>query len=274
MLSLRQCRRATFGAHQEFQPARAKLYARLPNGHHRSTPVCSTSSGNTSKALVADPCTPAASSAAVSPAPAETVPQPSSSADEARQLVDQVLKTIEGTDSGLQISPQARAHVDALLERLEVLGAAQQPRPLDNPLLWGNYNVAYTSVGKSQEHGEPAGGRFRGRIGRALFRTAGLFQSVLKPDLATNKVEFRLFGFLPGYVGLRGKVLPQGDTGDTVQVLFEPPMLSIANRLHLKIGRFSSVVLTTTYLDERVRLGRGSRGSLFVFTRGGAADEA
>lgn len=33
-----------------------------------------------------------------------------------------------------------------------------------------------------------AGGRFRGKIGRALFRTAGLFQSVLQPDIATNKV--------------------------------------------------------------------------------------
>jgi hypothetical protein len=39
-------------------------------------------------------------------------------------------------------------------------------------------------------------------------------------------------------------------------------------------GPPSSVQLTTTYLDERIRLGKGSRGSLFVFTRGGAADEA
>jgi hypothetical protein len=39
-------------------------------------------------------------------------------------------------------------------------------------------------------------------------------------------------------------------------------------------GPPSSVQLSTPYLDERVRLGKGSRGSLFVFTRGGAADEA
>ncbi len=32
--------------------------------------------------------------------------------------------------------------------------------------------------------------------------------------------------------------------------------------------------LTTPYLDERVRVGRGSRGSLFLFTRGGTADQA
>ncbi len=34
------------------------------------------------------------------------------------------------------------------------------------------------------------------------------------------------------------------------------------------------MVLSTTYLDERVRLGKGSKGSLFVFTRGGAAEQA
>lgn len=32
--------------------------------------------------------------------------------------------------------------------------------------------------------------------------------------------------------------------------------------------------LATTYLDERVRLGKGSRGSLFVFERSAAADAA
>jgi hypothetical protein len=34
-----------------------------------------------------------------------------------------------------------------------------------------------------------AGGRFRGSIGRALFRTTGVYQSVLEPDIATNKVQ-------------------------------------------------------------------------------------
>jgi hypothetical protein len=127
-----------------------------------------------------------------------------------------------------------------------------------------------------------AGGRFRGRIGRTLFQTAGLFQSVLEPDIATNKVRrqgagcwrglqghthcylhvcsccapcapnealanmlvlpacvqvsFKLFGLLPGFVGLRGKVVPVGDTGDTVRVLFEPPVLSLGGCIHLRIG--------------------------------------
>ena len=57
------------------------------------------------------------------------------------------------------------------------------------------------------------------------------------------------------------------------QVFFDSPVLSLGG-IHTRIGPPSSVVLKTTYVDERVRLGRGSRGSLFVFTRGGAADEA
>ena len=42
-----------------------------------------------------------------------------------------------------------REAVDSCLERLELLGSRQQPRPLANPLLWGNYDVAYTSTGRA-----------------------------------------------------------------------------------------------------------------------------
>ena len=59
-----------------------------------------------------------------------------------------------------------------------------------------------------------------------------------------------------------------------MQVAFEPPRVSLPGGVNLAVGPTSSVVLTTTYLDDRVRLGRGSRGSSFVFTRGGAADDA
>lgn len=101
----------------------------------------------------------------------------------------------------------------------------------------------------------------------------------------THTVAFKLFGLFGGAVGLRGKVVPiaagephgQGRTAgdqDTVRVLFEPPVLSLGNALHFRIGPPSSVQLQTTYLDERVRLGLGSRGSVFVFVRGGDADAA
>ncbi len=58
------------------------------------------------------------------------------------------------------------------------------------------------------------------------------------------------------------------------QVFFEPPKMTLGRDINLRIGPESSVQLTTTYLDERLRLGRGSRGSRFVFIRGGYADDA
>lgn len=59
-----------------------------------------------------------------------------------------------------------------------------------------------------------------------------------------------------------------------VQVSFEPPRVSLPGGISLAVGPTSSVVLSTTYLDERVRLGKGGRGSRFVFTRGGACEHA
>lgn len=60
------------------------------------------------------------------------------------------------------------------------------------------------------------------------------------------QVSFKLFGLLPGAVGLRGRVIPVpegqphglGTAGqrDTVRVLFEPPVLSLGDSLHFRIG--------------------------------------
>lgn len=46
---------------------------------------------------------------------------------------------------------------------------------LSDSRIFGNYNVAYVSSGSS-ERSNPAGGRFRGRLGRAFFRRGFFFQ--------------------------------------------------------------------------------------------------
>jgi hypothetical protein len=192
------------------------------------------------------------------------------------EAVDRLLALVAGGEDAMP--PAARAEADALIARLEAAGA---PRPLENPLIFGDYVVAYVSVGNRQL-GAPAGGAFRGTLGRALFSTRLLAQSVLKPDVVTNYVGFALLGGIPGGVGLRGRLVsvpesPGGaDDAATAKVFFDAPVLSlnVLGGLHARIGPPSTVVLTTTYLDERVRLGRGSRGSRFVFARGGAAAEA
>ncbi len=89
-----------------------------------------------------------------------------------------------------------------------------------------------------------AGGRFRNRVGRALFATTGLFQSCLQPDLCVNQVAFRLFGVLAGSVALRGKILPLTDAGDDDTVVRQPlvplPSRSVATRFQcLAQGCFS-----------------------------------
>lgn len=51
-----------------------------------------------------------------------------------------------------------------------------------------------------------------------------------------------------------------------IQVVFEPPELKVGG-LEFTYGGESEVKLEITYVDEKIRLGKGSRGSLFVFQR-------
>eukprot|EP00240_Pyramimonas_obovata_P005881 CAMPEP_0118921330 /NCGR_PEP_ID=MMETSP1169-20130426/661_1 /TAXON_ID=36882 /ORGANISM="Pyramimonas obovata, Strain CCMP722" /LENGTH=337 /DNA_ID=CAMNT_0006862043 /DNA_START=68 /DNA_END=1081 /DNA_ORIENTATION=- len=179
-------------------------------------------------------------------------------------LVDDVLERIKDSDSGAALAEEERASVDDMLDRLEEVG---DKAPLDNPLLWGNYNVSYVSAGKSQQ-GNPAGGRFRGKLGKALFQTTVLEQNLYAPDVVVNKVGFKLLGFIPGQVTLKGSVTPEpADQKLWVRAKFEPPQIAFMGLPSVSIGPKSSVVLATQYLDERIRLGKGSRGSYFVFTR-------
>lgn len=53
-----------------------------------------------------------------------------------------------------------------------------------------------------------------------------------------------------------------------IQVIFEPPELKVGS-LGFQYGGESEVKLEITYVDEKIRLGKGSRGSLFVFLRQG-----
>lgn len=73
------------------------------------------------------------------------------------------------------------------------------------------------------------------------------------------QVSFKLFGLLPGAVALRGKVLPvpagqphgltTAGERDTVRVLFEPPVLSLGDALHFRIGEHG--VVADTHMHTR-----------------------
>ena len=244
------------------------------------------------------------------------------SAADADAAVAEVLATIADTDSGRNVTPEQRRATDANIALLEAVGATQTPNALNNPLIFGDYDVSYVSTG-GRQIGNPAGGRFRGGLGSALFRTVGLEQNLYEPDVVVNRVAFLVFGLIPGEVVLQGTFAPveveaetaaeaaaardaarerdgvgatksakaekkrardgafavardaenekyAGD-GMTVRAHFESPRITLGGLPAFSVGPKSSVVLSTTYLDEDVRLGKGSRGSLFVFARKSAA---
>lgn len=162
----------------------------------------------------------------------------------------------------------------------------------DDPLLIGNYNVSYTSIGNRQKNngGEPAGGGYRSAFGGLFFEVKDLFQNILREAdgqlRAVNMVHGRLLGLIPFYVVLYGvaRLLTQEHRDNllrkfgsamspsAVQAKFEPPLLCFGNprsplSLALRVGVPSSVVLDTPYVCSKVRLGIGSRGSKFIFVR-------
>lgn len=182
--------------------------------------------------------------------------------------VGAVLAMIADSDGGMKMKAEERAKVDGLLEDLGRDGLKCAVNPNDDEKIFGYYDVSYVSVGPNQV-GQPAGGRFRSPLGRFLFKTIGLEQNLFEPNNIENRVAFTLFGCLPGEVTLEGTFAPlEGkDDGRTVEARFGPPGISIAGGPKLRIGPKSKVVLSTTYLDDDVRVGKGSRGSLFVFKR-------
>ncbi len=205
-------------------------------------------------------------------------------------LSSQLLDLIADTDLGVAAPPQRREEIAEVIESLEAawkgtdaFSAAQRP------LLLRECEVVYVGQ-NSSVRANAAGGKYRGRLGRLLFRTDALFQHVLAPPddggdgySAVNVISFRLFGCIPGSVvlpgrweraaaqeldALRGKS-PRALSSNTVRVGFDPPRVSFGREggvLSLRLGPSSTVALDCTYLDERLRVARGgSSGTIFVF---------
>lgn len=101
---------------------------------------------------------------------------------------------------------------------------------------------------------------------------------------AVNVISLSAFrDFFPIHVILRGdayalseqersdialkRSTPGGLSSKTVRADFDPPRIVLGRLFNIAIGPTSSVILDTPYCDERVRLGKGSRGSWFVFER-------
>ncbi|GJP52072.1 hypothetical protein CLOM_g11177 [Closterium sp. NIES-68] len=188
-------------------------------------------------------------------AKANVVTSAAATDSEASELVDKLLSMVNDTDRGAAMSDEGRAAVTAIVEQLEAVGLEE---PLKSPLVFGAWEVAYTSRPTA------AGGYYRSIIGRKLPRSKDLVQTIYPPNGVDNLVEFDALSLIPGSISLKGKFEPLDNKW--VRAVFEAPNLALGP-LKFSYGGESSVRLSVSYLDERVRIGRGSQGSIFVFAR-------
>ncbi|KAK9291576.1 hypothetical protein L1049_019525 [Liquidambar formosana] len=170
-------------------------------------------------------------------------------------LVSSILSKVTQTDRGVSLTNEEHKAVAELAQELRKHCVDE---PVKCPLIFGEWDVVYCSNPTSP------GGGFRSAFGRLVFKTKEMIQIVESPNIVRNKVSFSALGFLDGEVSLRGelKVLDE----KWIQVVFEPPELKVGG-MEFQYGGESEVKLEITYIDDKIRLGKGSRGSLFVFRR-------
>ncbi|KAJ6697645.1 hypothetical protein OIU79_011244 [Salix purpurea] len=170
-------------------------------------------------------------------------------------LVASILSKVTETDRGVLLTKEQQEEVTQVAQELQKYCVAA---PVKCPLIFGEWDVVYCSNPTSP------GGGYRSALGRLFFRTREMIQAVEAPDTVRNKVSFSALGFLDGEVSLKGKLKALDDSW--IQVIFEAPQLKVGS-LEFQYGGESEVKLQITYIDEKIRLGKGSRGSLFVFQR-------
>ncbi|XP_021729288.1 probable plastid-lipid-associated protein 8, chloroplastic [Chenopodium quinoa] len=177
------------------------------------------------------------------------------SPNNAGDLVSDILSKVTETDRGVLLTKEEQKEVGEIAEELQKYCVNA---PVKCPLIFGEWDVVYCSNPTSP------GGGYRSAIGRLVFKTNEMIQVIEAPDTVRNKVSFSAFGFLDGEVSLKGKLIALDESW--IQVIFEAPELKVGG-LEFQYGGQSEVKLQITYVDKKVRLGKGSRGSLFVFQR-------
>ncbi|XP_054796433.1 probable plastid-lipid-associated protein 8, chloroplastic [Prosopis cineraria] len=170
-------------------------------------------------------------------------------------LVSSILSKVMQTDGGVFLKDEEHKEVAEVAQELQNYCVNE---PVKCPLIFGEWDVVYCSRPTSP------GGGYRSALGRLFFKTKEMIQVVEAPDIVRNKICFSLLGFLDGEVSLKGKL--KALDGEWIQVVFEAPELKVGS-LELQYGGQSEVKLRITYIDDKIRLGKGSRGSLFVFKR-------
>ena len=221
-------------------------------------------------------------------------------------IASRLLELVSATDRGVAVPSDAvRTEIDTMITSLEESWAGTDAfcKAQASNLL-RRTEVAY--VGQSSSvNANAAGGKYRGRIGRLLFRTDALFQHVLDREVAVNVIQFKLLGLVRGSAVLPGRwsrpsaaqldsireqanarwerqaaaglvgqdAAPRALSPNTIFVQFDAPRLAFGRWLNLRFGPSSEVALDTTYLDDTLRICRGATsGTPFVFRSDTCAD--
>ncbi|KAF5774369.1 putative plastid-lipid-associated protein [Helianthus annuus] len=171
------------------------------------------------------------------------------------ELAASIFSKVTQTDRGVSLTKEQHLQVAELTSELSKYCIDS---PVTCPLIFGEWDVVYCSNPTSP------GGGFRSGFGRLIFKTNEMIQVVEAPDIVRNKVSFSALGFLDGQVSLKGKLIVLDEKW--IKVVFEPPQLKLGS-VEFQFGGESEVQLEITYIDDKLRLGKGSRGSVFVFQR-------
>ena len=146
------------------------------------------------------------------------------------------------------------ARRDTVLAHIEALEAMNPtPEPLASPALSGRWRLIYTTSDSILGTSRMRPFRPRPRI----------LQHINTATLAAYNEEWVLGGLLRNSV--RAALTPRDD-GATVDVQFKRFGIGW---LKIPAPKSAVGVLTTTYLDEELRISRGDKGNLFVLVRDG-----
>lgn len=174
-----------------------------------------------------------------------------------KQLVDDLVAIASTTDAGVAAPLPVRSEIEALVEEVEKYCPKA---PLRSELIFGEWEVLYASKPGT------AGGPFRSPLGRVIFPGQKARQTIAPPDLVINEVSYKALGFVPGSARQEGEI----ETVDEYTFKITFPQLATKMRA---AGGPPERLITTTYLDDRIRIARtvpsneGDGTSFYVFRR-------
>ena len=92
-----------------------------------------------------------------------------------------ILNLIANTDRGADASRTLQDAVNLwIFNKADHYANYSTTIALNDPNLFGNYDVAFVGTSRAPaQEGNPAGGRFRGKLGRMLYQTTGVYQVCL-----------------------------------------------------------------------------------------------